>query len=198
MFKNINVYCINLAHRQDKWDLSQKEAQKLGVSLIRFDAIKHRVGHAGCRASHLSLLGKVKDEGEFMIVEDDFKILVDDPVAVVEAAHSQLPADWDMLYLGATLNEPLVRYSDNLFVLKRAWATQAIIYNNQNGVVDYILHNHNTKKFSVYLSAVIQDKFKCFITYPMVATQRAGMSDILRHKVDYAVIEKRYNKYVQG
>jgi len=197
MIEGINTYCINLDHRTDKWENTVEESKKIGVDLIRFPAIRERVGHDGCRKSHLKLLSETVGEGIFMVTEDDFKIIVDDPIGITLKAYSQLPDDWDMFYLGATLNEPLEQYSENLYRLKRAWATHAFIYNNQNGVVDYILKNHNTKKFSVFLCDDVQFKFNCYITYPMVATQRAGHSDILRHYVDYKVIEKRYKKYVK-
>lgn len=200
MIKDINTYCINLDNRRDKWEKVQKEASSLGVDLIRFSALKAGKisGHAGCLASHMALLRRVRDEGVFMIIEDDMKVLAENPIELINRAYSQLPKDWDMLYLGATLTKQLDRYSENLFRLEHAWATHAVIYNNQNGVVDYILENHNEQKFSVFLGRVVQYKFNCYITYPMVATQAAGRSDILRHYVDYKVIEKRYNLYVDG
>jgi hypothetical protein len=198
MINGISVYCINLDSRKDKWKLSVEEARKIGVNLIRYPAIWKNIGHDGCRATHLALLEEAKGEGVVMVTEDDFRIIVDNPIEIVQKAYSQLPDDWDMFYLGATLNVPLEQYSDNLFRLKRAWATHAFFYNNQNGVMDYILENHNTDKFSVFLHDDVQEKFNCFITYPMVATQRAGRSDILRKRVSYKVIEERYAKYVKN
>lgn len=197
MINGINTYCINLDERKDRWDLSVLEAKKIGVDLIRFPAIQGETGHLGCRESHLTLLRDVKDEGIVMVTEDDFKIIVKNPIPIVRKAWSQLPGDWDMFYLGATLNEPLVRYSENLFWLRNAWTCHAIFYNNQNGVIDYILENHNTKEIDVFLCIDVQLKFNCFIIYPMVATQREGYSDILKRHVDYSVIESRYNKYVK-
>jgi len=192
----MKAYCINLDSRPDKWEWVQEEAEKLGLELERFSGIKRRKGHDGCKLSHMTLLRQLRDQGEFMIIEDDMEVCADDPINLMNEAYSQLPGDWDMFYLGATLNQRLDRYSENLYRLKNAWATQAIIYNNQNGVVDYILENHNEPKYSVFLGRKVQDRFKCYITYPMIATQHAGYSDILRHHVDYGVIKKRYKKYV--
>ena len=192
----MKAYCINLDKRPDKWEWIKEESKKLDLELIRFPAIYSNKGHFGCRSSHLTLLKQLRDQEEFMIIEDDMEICVDNPIELMNEAYSQLPADWDMFYLGATLNQNLVKYSDNLYRLKAAWATHAIIYNNRNGVVDYILENHNEPKFSVFLSKSVQDNFNCYITYPMIATQHAGMSDILRHHVDYKVIAKRYKRHV--
>jgi len=193
----INTYCINLDIRPDRWAVVQGEADKIGVKPTRFPAVYRKRGHDGCKASHMALLQQVKDEGVFMVIEDDMKIIADDPISATLRAYDQLPSDWDMFYLGATLTVPLKRYSENLFRLKTAWATQAIIYNNQNGVVDYILRNHNQNKFSVFLGYVVQEKFNCYITDPLIATQQAGRSDILKKRVSYAVIEKNYDKYTR-
>jgi len=192
----MKAYCINLDSRPDKWEWISEESKKLDLELVRFSGFKRNKGHEGCRLSHLTLLAELKDQGEFMIIEDDMEICVDNPIELMNEAYSQLPEDWDMFYLGATLNQKLEQYSKNLYRLKAAWATQAIIYNNQNGVVDYIIENHNQPKFSVFLSNDVQNNFNCYITYPMIATQHAGMSDILRHYVDYKVITDRYKKYV--
>ena len=195
MIKGINTYCINLDSRPEKWAKVQKEAAILGIEPIRFSAIKMNRGHDGCTASHMALLKQAKEEGIFMIIEDDMKVLADKPVELIAKAYEQLPKDWDMLYLGATLNKRIDRCSGNLFKIDHAWAVHAIIYNNQNGVVDYILENLNERKFDVFLARVVQHKFNCYITYPMVATQSAGYSDILKHDVDYSVIENNYYKY---
>lgn len=195
MLKKINTYCINLDSRLDRWERVQKEASILGIKPIRFPAIKKSRGHAGCTASHVALLKQVRDEGVFMIIEDDIKVLTDDPVGIITKACSQLPDDWDMLYLGATLTKRADRYSGNLFRVRRAWTLHAVIYNNQNGVVDYILENQNELKLDAFISRSVQPKFNCFITYPMTVTQEAGYSDILQHHVDYDVIERNFDKY---
>jgi len=129
-----------------------------------------------------------------MVLEDDFKIIVNNPIDLTIRAYNQLPLDWDMFYLGATLYDQLEKYSDNLLRIKSGVATHCFFYNNQNGVMDYILKNHNRDKFSPFLAHDVQHKFKCFISYPMIATQRAGRSDILKKRVSYKLIEEYYQK----
>ena len=93
----------------------------------------------GCMLSHIDLLRQI-NESEFMIIEDDIKVI--GSINDMNKAISQLPDNWDLLYLGAELNQPITRFSDNLFILKNATVTHAIMYNNQNGVVDYIIDKH--------------------------------------------------------
>ena len=107
---------------------------------------------------------------------------------------ADVPDDWDMLYLGATLNEPLKQVSPNLFRIKKGWTTHGIIYNNQNGVVAFILDGMDAFKVDVFIADVVQEKFNCYMCYPMVATQRPGRSDIINKHTDYHAITDRYKK----
>lgn len=205
----MKTYCINLRERTDRWRQAQKEAAKLGIELTRFNAIKRDVGHDGCKASHMRLLKEAsgwrsgtlrildRTTKIFMITEDDMKVMAKDAIWVFRKARQQLPYDWDMLYLGATLTKHIERYSDNLFVLKGGSASQAIIYNNQNGVVDYILKNHNRNRFSALLRDDVQGQFNCFVTYPMVTTQRSGYSDLMNKWVSGRRILRAYKKYTK-
>lgn len=190
------VYCVSLPERDGKFKRTVREARKLGWDIKKFNAIKRNPGWKGCRLSHLHLMKEINDE-IFAIIEDDFLINCEDPIKKLDKAIQELPPNWDMLYLGSTLNEPLERYSDSLYKMKHGWTTHAIIFNNQNGVKDYILNNCPETKIDVYYAGEIQNKFNCFITYPMVATQREGYSDVINRNVDYKVIQERYNKYTR-
>ncbi len=187
----MNTYCINLKHRRAKWIKTLCECKKLDIDPIRFDAIFNSDGHMGCMLSHIDLLRQI-NESEFMIIEDDIKVI--GSINDMNKAISQLPDNWDLLYLGAELNQPITRFSDNLFILKNATVTHAIMYNNQNGVVDYIIDKHEYIIDRFY-SEKVQDRFNCFITYPMICTQDPGYSDTVRWWKDYKKIEKMYNRH---
>ena len=190
----MNTYCINLKNRRNKWVKVQKEAVKLDIKLIRFDAIFNTHGHTGCFLSHTTLLSQVKDEGVFMIIEDDIKVL--EPLETLDKAIKQLPDDWDMLYLGATPKKKLKRYSDNLFILSGVLCTHAVIYNNQNGIVDYILDNARGI-IDAYYRDNIHDKFNCYITYPIVCCQASGFSDTTRWWKEEGHMEEKYKLYTR-
>jgi len=192
----MNCYCINLDRRPERWAQTHEEMKIIEMYPIRFSATIKRRRHSGCIASHMALWKQVRDEGIVMIIEDDI-LFLDNAKENFEAALSQLPSDWDMLYLGATLNQPLERISDNLLLLKKGWTCHAIVYNNQNGVLDYIIKEMIDFKIDVFMADVIQEKFNCYMCYPMVATQRPGLSDITRKYTDYNRIMSRYKKYVE-
>lgn len=170
----------------------------MGWNVKRFSALERDKGWMGCRDSHLAILRMEMGHGNtFMVLEDDV-VLTPLTNYVVEEAMSQLPSDWDMLYLGCSPKEPQERYSDNLFKVKNAHVTHAIIWNDrENGAVSYILsHAEEIEKIDDYFATVIQPKFNCFVVYPMVATQSDSQSDIAKHS-DVSTIVYNYKKYCQ-
>ena len=186
-------YYINLDARTDRRKLF--EQQQTPVKFERFPAIKSKNGWMGCRESHLLLMEHIY--GETMICEDDCYFMR--PWGKLEKAMKQLPADWDLLYLGATLTKWIDKYSKNLYVLQGGYSTTAIIYHNEQ-VPQYLLQNRDRiEQFDVFMVNEIQPRFKCFITDPLFACQRRGYSDILHKDFNNGIIQrKRYLKYAKG
>ena len=189
-------FCINLERRPERWRYVRNEFHKLGIDVERFIAYDIKPGWVGCSKSHLEIMRLCKDENMFGIYEDDVKILRG--LSVLHRAFEQLPEDWDCLYLGASPKQQQERISENLFRLNNAHVTHAIIWRNRTGgAVKHILsHEHHIKKYDDYLATVIQPKFNCFVTYPMVATQIQFQSDTCTRS-DVSTIEKNYNLYCQ-
>lgn len=146
--------------------------------------------------SHLAIM-KQQTEFPFAVFEDDCVLL--EPWELVSTAMSQLPGDWDALWLGATLQRPIKQYSPNLYRLIGGHALHAVIYNSKP-MIEYMERNFTRDKFKVLdvLTAYhAQLHFNCYITYPIIATQRACMSDINGRFLDnYNEIIKAYNRYV--
>jgi len=175
------AYVINLEERKDRLETFYK--QQFPFSITRFPALKAERGIMGCNVSHKVILQDAK-EFPILVFEDDCKIIGD--WNNVKEAISQLPSDWDILYLGANLNTPLQKVSANLFRLKKAWTTHAIIYGTQR-VADYIIKNmpKDTTPIDVFYSDDIQENFNCYIVSPLTAIQAAGFSDIVKHVSNY-------------
>ena len=193
-------YVMNLGERPDRMVEFQKNIFPFEVE--RFNAIRLEPGWKGCTESQLVILSRQK-EFPFAIFEDDCVLL--QPWIVVERAMEQLPKNWDLLYLGATLMRPVERYSENLFWLKGGYCAHAIIYNSKR-VVDYVLQEHGNffrnsperNTLDVFYFCDVQEKFNCFIVNPLVATQRPGFSDIENMNVDYTQIINHFNIYTDA
>lgn len=166
----------------------------------RFDAIEgdtpeHRDQASGY--SHLAVMN-AQTHFPFVVFEDDCVML--QPWSFVEESMKQLPDDWDALWLGATLQTPIERYSESLYRLKNGHALHAVIYNSRR-LIDFAMANFDTDKFrclDVLTAYTIQHKFNCFTIYPIAATQRSCMSDINGKFLDnYNIIVDSYKKYIK-
>lgn len=185
---------INLDRRTDRWDAFCK--QEFPFPIERMSGVVASCGEDGCTASHLKAIRSIT-EFPTIVFEDDCQMI--QPWSVVENAMSQLPPTWDALFLGATLTRPIIRYSPNLFELKRAYCLHAVIYNSQK-MIDFVVKNHHTrpgKNLDIFYRKEVLDTFNCFITYPIVAIQASGISDICEDYVEYGVKEMidTYNKF---
>jgi hypothetical protein len=191
----MKAFVVNLKDRHDR--LTGFKENQFPFDIEIFEGIKTDPGWIGCTESQLSIIREQRDL-PFAIFEDDCLLI--ESWDIVEKAMSQLPDDWDALWIGATLMKPIERYSDNLFRLKEGLCAHAIIYNSKR-IVDYILNNFDLyenerrKTIDVFYAYDVQEKFNCFITYPLVATQRAGFSDIENMEVDYTQIIDHFNAF---
>ena len=68
----IDIYCINLDERTDRWNFIQKQFSTiLEINVIRISAIKHKHGWIGCGLSHISIIEKYMNTNKYLIVIED-------------------------------------------------------------------------------------------------------------------------------
>jgi GR25 family glycosyltransferase involved in LPS biosynthesis len=196
----MKAYVINLDSRPDRMEKFTQNIFPFEVK--RFPAITASCGEDGCTFSHLAVLREVGNDLNnypFVVFEDDCVLI--EPWCKVEKAISQLPNYWDALWLGANPKQKLKRHSENTFQLKNAWCLHAVIYNNPF-MVEYILNYHNTpagKNLDIFYCKNLMEKFNCFITYPIMATQLSDKSDIAPCITNnYDEIISNYRKATNG
>ncbi len=192
----IPKFCINLEERKDRWNsfLIQKDNYPFLSNTERFNAIKHARGAEGCKLSYLTLFDHCiqNNINEVLILEDDV-LFLNDVENTLQLAINQLPENWDLLYLGLNTHKKLDRYSDNLFKVKSSFATHAILYNNRNNVMNYIIEKKDScPVIDVFYSNEIQPKFQCFTVYPIIATQNNSYSDIEKKVINMNFIVDRF------
>jgi len=198
------IWCINLNKIKDRWKLAVEEFEKLGIDdrVQRFAAVEHKDGRIGLIKSFLHLFKYAKQKGlkNILIFEDDIKFL-NNPSQTLEAVKSQLQS-FDMLYLGANTHTKLQQYSENVYHLNNAFAAHAICYNES--VYDEIIErfektNQILKQEDIndVFFCSLQNKYKCYLTYPLLATQRPSFSNLDNRNVDYSFIEERYKVNVK-
>jgi GR25 family glycosyltransferase involved in LPS biosynthesis len=194
----MKTYVINRQDRPDRLHDVRIELENQGLNAHRFEAIIDKIGYKGCTKSHLAIMEQCQNNSQYLILEDDAEFLHPKTTTelILKGALEQLPSDWDALFLGCSPQEPQERYSNNLFRLRKAKTSHAILWHNRpNGAVQYILsHKHDIKKWDRYLYEVIMPKFQVYCTYPMLITQKQSASNVSKRS-DCSTILKNFNKY---
>lgn len=174
---------VCLTHDPAEWAIAQQEFIRVGLEVERYQAVKEIGPHQSFSHSERNiLLGFLHSDAETLLhLEDDVSFR---DLGHLEQALSELPDDWDIVYLGANLvlwsnGEPWPeRYSEHLFRVKCAWTTHAIAYNKK--CVRTILEKQpefSARMFDNYLSDRLPE-LNAFCVAPMVAYQRPRISSI--------------------
>lgn len=176
-----------------EWEIGQREFQRVGLTVERFQSIPDIGPHQSFSKSVREILVQfyLSEQETLLHVEDD---CVFRDLTHVDQALSELPDDWDIVYLGANLvcwnnGEPQPeRFSEHLFRVRAAWTTHAVGYNRK--CVHEILTRQppfSEMMFDQYLSGRLAE-FNAFIVAPMAAWQRPRFSSIWQREDDYGPI----------
>lgn len=183
--------CLTLG---PEWPTAQAECERVGLTGVQpYYAVKEIGPHQSFSHSERNILLEFlhSDSETLLHLEDD---VVFRETGHLEAALSELPSDWDIVYLGANLvlwnnGEPNPeRYSEHLFRVKCAWTTHAIGYNKKcvRGILEK-QPEFSSQMFDNYLSTRLLE-LNAFCVSPMVAWQRAHFSEIWQREDDYSGI----------
>lgn len=185
------IYCINLDERTDRWSVAQEQFEKLNIKdkVKRFSALKHEKGVIGCRESHINIIREAKELGlkNVLIFEDDVLIVNEDLVNIDKALSELSAIDWELFYLGATIDPNvgiLTRISDNLVKTNFAYTTHAYAINNT--MFDFILDQGPLYDIiDVFYCRYIVPRGNCYIINPMLCIQQESYSDIEKISSNY-------------
>lgn len=183
---------ICLTVQDYEWQKACFEFERVGLTGVeRFNAVKEIGPHQSFSHSERNiLLDFYYSSAETLLhLEDDVSFRSTEHL---ESAIRELPADWDVLYLGANLvqwgngESSPERHSEHLFRIKGAWTTHAIAYNKK--AIVPILEKQpgfSERMFDNYLSERLPE-LNAFVVAPMVAWQRPHMSLIWNKETDYS------------
>ena len=174
---------VNLDSRPERWKKIPPEMDKIGITdYERFSAFEN--GSEGSVKSHIEVLKNVS--GNLLVCEDDV-CFIDQAREIFELAVSELPEDWDMLYLGANPKIPQIRHSDHLFKSEGGVHTNhAILYTEKARNYVFANYDYNTMDYyDHWLFMVGQKVMNVFLVSPMIAWQSPGYSDCRRDYMDY-------------
>lgn len=179
------VFILNRDARTDRWKLCEEQITKFGLRIERFRAYDHACidgwvgGNGGCSASHRAMLDVIAYEQwpRTLILEDDFRILHDDFQEKFAEMITEVPDDWDMLYLGGHYAEkPQARISKHVIKMARMMTTSSygITWQMARHMAPNIYGSApiDTQYYSFHLS------HNCYIFQPRLIVQRESFSDL--------------------
>lgn len=193
------AYCINLNRRPDRWIKIQQEFKREHLTVERFTAIDANDfkntytcdnNNNACTLSHLSLVLRAKYLGlkSVMIFEDD-AVLRPNFIAGLRECIDSLPADWHMLYLGASHREKPVKVNDRIYRLTRSFCTHGYILNSN--MFDLMIESFpKLDQPCDCFYTVLQPQYDMYVANPPLAWQRGGYSDIVGKEMYYDWIQK--------
>jgi len=196
-------FCINLDHRQDKWEQCQEEFTKHNIENVnRFSAIygnpdnlPHNMTtepiltNIGVTLSHLRILEYAQENNldNVLIFEDDV-VFVDDFNDKFNALFHEIPNDWDMIYFSGTNVGGLQSVTDKIW---RTYGTlTAHSYIIKSSVYSLFIDKfRKLENVGDFTFAQNHQYIKAYIYMPYITYQRAGFSDIQDTYVDYDFIK---------
>jgi GR25 family glycosyltransferase involved in LPS biosynthesis len=146
---------------------------------------RHSAGAYGCLLSHLQVVRDARKWGlpSLLVLEDD---------VVFDPSFSEkfpvfirgLPADWDMVFLGALQREDPVPVAENVVRIRRAYSTYA--YALRNSVFDaFIVANDGSANEVDHNNSLLQSNYHCYGFAPNLAWVESRYSPVQERMADH-------------
>jgi hypothetical protein len=183
---------LNCQSAVERMRLTASELQRVGITdYTRFEAVPDIGPHESFNRSVNYILRSflISGANRLLLIEDDILFV---GTGHLPAALEELPEDWDVVYLGANLQEQgfkaPVRHSKHLCRVFDAWTTHCIGF-SRKAVKRLIIGQpgYSERMFDNWLSSQLSE-LNAFCVTPLVAIQRPGNSLIWKANTDYTNI----------
>ena len=189
--------CINLDRDLDSWERLQAALTRHDIRGVRrVSAVdgsrlelpatwRHSAGAYGCLLSHLQVVRDARKRGlpSLLILEDD---------VVFDPSFSEkfpvfvrgLPADWDMVFLGALHREDPVPVAENVVRIRQAYSTYA--YALRDSIFDaFIAANDGSPSPVDVNNGMLQSNHNCYGFAPNLAWVESRYSPVQERMADH-------------
>lgn len=193
-----NIYLINLLERSDKLQIASAELTRYNIPFEVVPAIKHPDGKRGIFMTMQKLFWHCHTRCDRVLCfEDDVKFVRDPGPVMVRCIEQLQDVDWDLFYLGPNTHQNFGGlHKPNLLPLHDAFARHATAYSDwgMRKVLNLQWAGHS---LDIMIRGQIQPEGKCYCSWPFLATQRNGFSDIEQKPVTYDYIEERFKTHTK-
>ena len=191
MLSDFKICVIGLRARKDRWERCKEILQGRAERVTHYVTVQdYQDSYKGYMKDWITMLKMFRGES-LMFFEDDFEF-TDEFDEVFDKAVSELPDNWDMLYLGANLQAPVKRYSDHLVKVNGAWLMHATLMSPK--WIDFVIEKYPVSNIRIadewYRRIAMQHEF--YMTIPMISYQRKDYSDFVGRYVYYDIFCNKY------
>jgi hypothetical protein len=189
--------CINLDRDRDSWERVQATLTRHDIRGVRrVSAVdgsrlelpttwRHSAGAYGCLLSHLQVVRDARKRGlpSLLILEDDvaFDPSFSEKFPVFMRG---LPADWDMVFLGALHRDDPDPVAENVVRIRQAYCTHA--YALKDSIFDaFIAANDGSPNQVDVTNGVLQSSHKCYGFAPNLAWAESHYSPVQERMADH-------------
>jgi len=191
----MDVYCINLPHRKDRWYHVVKMCERYPFLRLHFvEAVQHEKGLTGCLRSHKKIVQSAKDAGNpyIIVIEDDCDFIVNSEVLktqfeTIVAYMAEHPEVQLISGCGNLIDFSITEYEtfrSTTFLRSPDIRTTHIMFYNASSY-DAFLNFDEIRP----IDEQINDHAIVY-TYPYLARQLPSYSDISKHVVNYTNIDR--------
>jgi GR25 family glycosyltransferase involved in LPS biosynthesis len=189
--------CINLDRDVESWERLQAALTRHDIRGVRrVSAVdgsrlelpatwRHSAGAYGCLLSHLQVVRDARICGlpSLLILEDD--VLFDPSFSAKFPVFVRgLPADWDMVFLGALHREDPVPVAESVVRIRRAYSTYA--YALRASIFDaFIAANERSPNQVDVNNGVLQSNHNCYCFSPNLAWIESRYSPVQERMADH-------------
>lgn len=195
------AYCINLAHRTDRWEHFLEEQKFLNIPVTRFEAIDGKkcglhpsipphegwtvmsYGNLGDVLSHREIikLSVINKSRNVLILEDDVEF---DKSVNINELLSHVPCDWDMIYFGGNHQQPLTPVNNVVGKCSFTLTTHAVLVNKTAFYKILDITQSLYAPIDLYY-AMLQEYYDVYAPLKPIAWQIDGYSNIEDRLVTY-------------
>ena len=191
------IYLISLDHTKSsdfRLPLAMIELERHDIQYEIYKAEYNQDGALGCFLTYQHIFDSCLKSGykNILVFEDDIKIVRDDFPYRITAAINNLPPDYHTLHLGPNTHKKL-NWHQSPFTLQmnQCRSTHAQAY-SKDAMKQISSYPWTGTPIDEMIEDNLQPQGKCFCTYPLLATQRNGHSDIDKKFVNMHYIQERF------
>jgi len=183
----MKAICINLPHRTDRRQESEKEFAKLPFHVEFYEPVPHETPYLSFNHTMHKILSEITDFT--FVFEDDVHFINTD----IEPVILKAPVDFDLLYLGGNVREPLKKMNNHWWRVQNTWTTHAILYTSKGAKKILEVFDKDGLIYDEQLRTKVQPVLNCYICKPFLAIQRPSHSDIWGIHADYGILNTQNN-----